>query len=146
MGSCGNSVKTIYEIAGINNSGVPQRTVGSSGVRFLMGINQDCVTNHAGSRECKTNARAAAARQFSAQNSGWPNAWAADLQPGDHLWIYTAHSGDAGQHATIFLGWAGRGRARVFNGQYAHLVKESTFCITTDCSNMYPITNIWRPE
>lgn len=146
MGSCGNSTKTVNGFAGVSGAGRTRHSVGSDNVRFLTQINQDCAQNHPGDRNCKLNARAQAYQRFSSGIRDWPNAWARDLQPGDHVWIYTAHRGGAGQHATIFLGWAGPGRARVFNGAWESNVRESTFCITTDCRNLYPITQVWSPD
>ncbi|KAA0205701.1 hypothetical protein EDM68_04825 [Candidatus Uhrbacteria bacterium] len=146
MGSCGNTTKTINGFAGVSGAGRTRQSIGSENVRFLTQINQDCVRNHPGDRNCKLNARRQAYQRFSSQISGWPNEWARALQPGDHIWIYTAHSGGAGQHAAIFLGWAGPGRARVFNGAFKNNVRESTFCITTDCRNLYPITQVWSPD
>jgi hypothetical protein len=146
MGSCGNSTKTVNQFAGVGGAGRSRHSIGSESVRFLTQINQDCVRNHPGDRTCKLNARGQAYQRFSSQIQGWPNDWARDLQPGDHIWIYTAHSGGAGQHAAIFLGWDGPGRARVFNGAFSKNVRESTFCITTDCRNLYPITQIWSPD
>lgn len=146
MGSCGNTTITINELAGVGGAGITQHSIGSANVTYLIGINQECVRNHPGDRECKSQARASAFDRFSEQLEGWPNEWAADLRPGDHIWIYTAHSGGAGQHAAIFLGWASPGRARVFNGQWEGNVRESTYCITTDCRNVYPLTQVWSPD
>lgn len=146
MGSCGNTTITINELAGVGGAGNREHTIGSDNVRYLTEINQDCVRNHPGDRECKSQARASAFDRFSEQLEGWPNEWAATLRPGDHIWMYTAHSGGAGQHAAIFLGWASPGRARVFNGQWEGNVRESTYCITTDCRNVYPLTQVWSPD
>lgn len=153
MGSCGNSTRTINGFAGVSGSGNRKFSIGSDNVRFLTETTQNCVRTYPDSksaerRNCKVRARASAYERFSSNLSSenWPNGPAAMLEPGDHLWIYTVHSGGAGQHAMIFLGWAGPGRARVFNGQWEGSVRESTFCITTDCRNLYPITQIWSPD
>lgn len=146
MGSCGHTAEDIYRINGISGRGRTKSTISTDQVRFLMGINQDCVRNHPGDRECKRQARSQAYERFRSSISGWPNNWTRDLEPGDLINIYTAHSGGAGQHAAIFMGWAGNGRARLVNGAWSENVRVSVYCLTSECSNPYPLTKVWSPD
>lgn len=146
MGSCGNTAEDIYAINGISGRGRQKSGISADQVRYLMGINQDCARNHPGDRACKQQARQQAYEAFRSSIRGWPNNWTNTLEPGDLINLYTAHSGGAGQHAAIFMGWAGNGRARLVNGAWGENVHVSNYCLTSECSNPYPLTKVWSPE
>ena len=146
MGSCGKTAGTIYEINDISGNGSQKHSIGTENVRFLIEINQNCARNSPGDRECKRIARNTAYERFRTSIPNWPNSWTTELQPGDWIYIFTAHSDGAGQHSAIFMGWEGNGRAKVVNGSWGRNVYVSTYCLTSACNNPYPLTKVWAPE
>ncbi len=141
MGSCGNTVESIYELAGVRLRTTHE--IGSENVRYLLSIN----TCERGDRTCKQAARCSAYDRFEGDIDGWPDAWARELQPGDAFWIYNANAAPAGQHAAVFMGWAGGGRANVVQGGNSGetwRVRGGTICITSACGGV--LTRTQRPE
>jgi hypothetical protein len=152
MGSCGNTAETVYRAAGVtdrNNHGRSIKTVGTANIRYLQELTRNCRVND-NSTECKRAARESAAERFR-QIDNWPRSFTDILEPGDFINVFTVWTNDrspngAGQHSAIFFGWESDGRARLFNGSWGNRVSYSIYCLTDQCRNMYPITNVWRPE
>jgi hypothetical protein len=77
----------------------------------------------------------------------YPDSWIKDIQPGDALIYFTGNNDCSGTHAAIFVGWENeRGMARVFQGQVGSLVSYGKHCLSPQCGNWYPLTNIIRPK
>lgn len=100
-------------------------------------------------KDCVEGRGAAMARAkpiiVGASGSGYPDSWADLLQPGDIIFIYTANESCTGEHASVFLGWSGNGRARVIQGDVRNGTRFATYCLKTSCGNYYPLTLIARP-
>jgi hypothetical protein len=163
LGSCGQTVGTIYALSGIKTN-VSCLTASS--------YNDSCVTPRFArvkytlkrdvqkslwpnrcNRKCfrdgklvavsdtdcyDTNSKATALAvkkivDSGALDKGWPDKWANELKPGDSFWVYNGNTSCGGSHAALFLGWAKEGHAQVIQGQASGKVWYGTICIKTNC-------------
>jgi hypothetical protein len=141
LGSCLHSA----EIAGGFAEGRPgtsqsrgRRTHSISSALFSTLRDNRCLRNQEG---CSLSAqRATVFERISAVTPGWPNSWLTDLHPGDSIVIFNANPIDTnGCHTQVFVGWLGRGRARVLQGSPGRAVRWGNVCLSSECGSPYPL-------
>lgn len=176
LGSCGNSVKTISWLAGVQGlergttAEVPGKMEGDAGtsIRAISGDQgREICAIHCGRADCLKPCTDDALEKpnyekkseiydklkdeirESGQTEKWPNLWASLLQPGDGFVVYNSTSEPQGSHYAIFMGWEDEeiGKAKVIQGAWGKVVQEGFIYVKDNARNVRrPLLRITRPE
>lgn len=170
MGSCGATVQTINQVAGLRSlgtvvgSGAAAREVRGEIDTLMRGFSARCnaLTVSAERAACKAEAIDTVDARLRRSIPGYPDSWVNDLQPGDILYVFNVNNGAQGQHSVMFMGWQGsRGEAKVVQGgrfeEGVYVRTDPPVCIKAICTlnrarggtggrGYYPVTKVFRPE
>lgn len=162
LGSCGRTVGAVLTMAGVGSCATLFQGDGCyvrgrkihdtpAGLRETIGEYR-CPETGGDRTVCKTSSKDATAAAFAylkpQMESGWPDSWATQLEPGDVIVVYNGNSarGSApGLHSMIFVGWAANGKAQVIQGNYQKATSDGAVCITSNCTPTVPLIRVFKP-